>query len=140
MNKLRVTTPFSRLFANQFPFDFEDVWPEVTAERGLDVYEEDDKVIVKAAVPGVPADNVNITYEDGVLRIRARFEESEEDKKKKKAVYRMERITTFDYATTFPRPVDTNAISAKVTDGVVVITAPIAEAAKPKTIAVTASE
>lgn len=114
----------------------EDEWPELTLTEGLDVYEEDDKVIVKAAVPGVPSNKVDITYEDGVLRIKAKVEESEEEKKKRKVVYRMERVASFDYTTTIPRPIDEKTIEAQVEDGVVTVTAKIAEAAKPKKIPV----
>lgn len=119
-----------------FSFEEEEEMPELTMTEGLDVYEEDDKVVVKAAVPGVPADKVEVTFEDGVLRIRAKVEEKEEEKKKKKVVYRMDRVASFDYTTTLPRAVDEKTLEAKVEDGVVVVMAKIAEAAKPKRIPV----
>ena len=67
------------------PFEMLDEmdWPKFTMNDGLDVYEEGDKVVVKAAAPGVPAEKLEVTYEDGVLRINARHEESEEEKQKK---------------------------------------------------------
>lgn len=133
--RIRVPSQLARYYGN-FPFDMEDIWPSGPVNQGLDVYEENDKIVVKAAVPGIPAEKVEITFEDGVLRIRASMQETEEEKEKKSVVYRMERSTSFDYATTFPRPVDTAQIDARVEDGVVVITAPIAEAAKPKKIEV----
>ncbi|MCX7881090.1 MAG: Hsp20/alpha crystallin family protein [Patescibacteria group bacterium] len=114
----------------------EENWPELTMTEGLDVYEEEDRVIVKAAVPGIPSDKVEVTFEDGVLRIRAKVEEKEEEKKKRKVVYRMDRVASFDYTTTLPRPVDEKSIEAKVENGVVVISAKIAEEAKPKKIPV----
>jgi HSP20 family molecular chaperone IbpA len=79
---------------------------------------------------------VEVTYEDGVLRIRAKYEEKEEEKKKRKVVYRMDRVTSFDYTTTLPRPVDEKSIEARVENGVVVVSAKIAEEAKPKKIPV----
>lgn len=127
---------FPRSWIRTFWPEDEEEWPELTLTEGLDVYEEDDKVVVKAAVPGVPSDKVDITYEDGVLRIKARVEESEEEKKKRKVVYRMEKVASFDYTTTFPRPVDEKSIEAHVEDGVVTVSAKIAEAAKPKKIPV----
>jgi HSP20 family protein len=105
---------------------------------GLDVFETDTEIVVKAAVPGIPAEKVNVTFEDGVLRIKAEAEETEEEKKAKKVVYRQQKMSYFDYTTTLPRAVDGEKISAEVNDGVVVIKAPIAEAAKPKKIAVKA--
>lgn len=120
-----------------FSFDEDlDEWPELTMTEGLDVYEEDDKVVVKAAVPGIPADKVDVTFEDGVLRIKAKVEEKEEEKKKRKVVYRMDRVASFDYTTTLPRPVDEKSIEAKVENGVVIVSAKIAEEAKPKKIPV----
>lgn len=136
MSHIRIS-PLSRMFFR--PMLWEDdqfETPELTMTEGVDVYEEDDRVVVKAAVPGVPADQVEVTFEDGVLRIRAKFEEAEEEKKKKKTVYRMDRVTSYDYTTTLPRPVDGESIAAKVDNGVVVVTAKIAEAAKPKKIEV----
>ncbi len=128
--------PFSKSFLRPF-FSFEEEeMPELTMTEGLDVYEEDDKVFVKAAVPGVPADKVEVIFEDGVLHIRAKGEEKEEEKKKKKVFYKMERIVSFDYHTTLPRPVDEKTLEAKVEDGVVTVSAKIAEEAKPKRIPV----
>ena len=121
------------------PF-FEDMadWPELTMTQGLNVYEEDDKVVVKAAVPGIPEKKLDITYEDGVLHITGSVEEKEEEKKKK-IVYRKQMISSVDYTTYLPRPIDTAAIEAEVKDGIVTIKAPIAEAAKPKQITVKAA-
>jgi HSP20 family protein len=128
--------PFSRMMP-QWPNTWdEDEWPEVTMNEGLDVFETDNEIVVKAAVPGVPADHVDVTFEDGVLRITARSEEAKEEKEKRKVVYRQQRVSSFDYTTTLPRAVDGSSIQAEVNDGVVTVKAPIAPAAKPKKIAV----
>lgn len=134
--------PFSPWFNDRFfsVFDEEENWPVVKVTEGLDVYETGNEVVIKAAVPGIPADKVDVTFEDGVLRIRAEVEETEEEKKKKKVVYRQQKMSYFDYTTTLPRAVDGEKISAEVADGVVTIKAPIAETAKPKKIAVKAKE
>jgi HSP20 family molecular chaperone IbpA len=62
-----------------------------------------------------------------------------EEKKKKKVVYRKQMISSVDYTTQLPRPIDAAGIEAEVVNGVVTIHAPIAEAAKPKKIAVKTS-
>jgi HSP20 family protein len=116
----------------------EEEWPELTVTEGLDVYETENEVVVKAAVPGVPADKVEVTFEDGVLRIRGKVEETEEEKKRKKVVYRAQRMAAFDYTTTLPRAVSPDKIQAEVKDGVVTVKAPIAAQAKPKKITVKA--
>lgn len=133
--------PFmNRHFVRPFFSNWDDEeWPEIKMTEGLDVFEENDQVVVKAAVPGVSADQVEVTFEDGVLRITARVEEREEEKKKKKVIYRMDRVASFDYTTTLPRAIDAKSLDAKVENGVVIITGKIAEEAKPKKIAVRAT-
>lgn len=134
--------PFAPWLGDRFfpTFEEDDGWPMVKVTDGLDVYETDKEVVVKAAVPGIPAEKVDVTFEDGVLRIKAEVEEAEEEKKAKKVVYRQQKMSYFDYTTTLPRAVDGNKISAEVNDGVVIVKAPIAEAAKPKKIAVKANK
>jgi HSP20 family protein len=127
---------FPRFFQRMPALWDEDEWPEMTVTEGLDVYETDNEVIVKAAVPGISADKVDVTFEDGVLRIKARVEETKEEKEKKKVVYRQQKISSFDYTTTLPRAVEGAKISAEVVNGVVTVKAPIAQAARPKKIAV----
>lgn len=118
----------------------DDEWPELTMTDGLDVYEEDNAVVVKAAVPGIPEEKIDITYEDGVLHIAGRQEEKEEEKEKKRVVHKMQRVTSFNYATTLPRAIDANKIDATVKDGVLMVRAPVAEAAKAKKISVKKSK
>lgn len=113
-----------------------DQWPELTMTEGLNVYEEAGNVIVEASVPGIPEDKLEITYEDGVLRIMGRTEEKEEEKKKNRVVHRMQRVSSFEYSTYLPRPINESKIEAAVKNGVLTVTAPVAEAAKPKRIAV----
>ncbi len=114
----------------------EEEWPELTVTEGLDVYETSDEVVVKAAVPGVSEDKIEVTFEDGVLRIRGKAEETKEEKEKKKVVYRSQRMTAFDYTTTLPRAIDAEKIEASLSDGVLTVSAPIASSAKPKKITV----
>ncbi len=122
-------------------------WPPLTGDdgfpwvgtAGLDIYETDDEIVVKAPVPGVPPEDVDVTFENGVLRIQGKHEESEAEKKEKKNIYQQRRLTSFDYTTTLPRAVEGSKISAEISDGVVTVRAPLAEAAKPKKIAIKSS-
>ena len=132
-----MSSPLARFLYRPVMWDEDEQdWPQMTMTEGIDVYEEEDKVVVKAAVPGVSPEKVDVTFEDGVLRIRAKIEESQEEKEKKRVTYRMDRVASFDYTTTLPRPVDAQSINAVVEDGVVVISAKIAETAKPRRIEV----
>lgn len=111
-------------------------WPELTMTDGINVYEEAGNVIVEASVPGIPEEKLDITYEDGVLRIHGKSEETEEEKKKNRVIHKMQRISSFEYSTYLPRPIDDKQIEATVKNGVLTVKAPIAEAAKPKKISV----
>lgn len=107
-----------------------------TLTTGMDVYEKDGYLFVKAPVPGVPAGEVDVTYTDGQLHVSAHYEENEEDKDKKRVIHQMQRSTSFSYSVTVPTAIDDKSLEAEVKDGVVVIKAKIAEAAKPKKISV----
>lgn len=129
--------PFGRQFMRSF-FDDQDEWVNVSGNNSLNVYEEDNKVVVETAAPGIPTDKVDVTYEDGVLRISAHSEEKEEEKRKNRVAHRMQRTVSFNYATYLPRPIEADKITADVENGVITVTAPIAEAAKARKIPVKA--
>ena len=114
----------------------EDEWPEMKMNSGLNVYEEGDKVIVEAAVPGISSDKIKVTYEDGVLRVSARSEEKDVEKKGKRIVHQWNKVASFEYTTYLPRPIDSKSIEAKVKDGVITISSKVAETAKSKEIQV----
>jgi len=114
----------------------EDDWPEMKMSTGLNVYEENDKVMVEAAVPGISSDKVKVTYEDGVLRISAKSEDEDIRKKGKKIVHQWNKVSSFEYTTYLPRPIDSQKLEAKLKDGILTISAPVAEAAKAKEIEV----
>ncbi|MFA5025614.1 MAG: Hsp20/alpha crystallin family protein [Candidatus Shapirobacteria bacterium] len=114
----------------------EDVWPEMKMTNGLNVYEEGDKVIVEAAVPGIGSDKIKVKYEDGVLRISARSEEKDVEKKQNRIVHQWNKVSSFEYTTYLPRPIDSKSLEAKIKDGVITISASIAETAKAKEIEV----
>ncbi len=115
-------------------WDEENEWPELTMTEGLNVYEEDNKVVVEASVPGIPEEKIDIVYEDGVLTVSGKSEETEEEKKKNRIVHKMQRVASFNYTTYLPRAIDEKNIEATVKNGVVRITAPVAETAKAKKI------
>ncbi len=118
----------------------DDETEDIPMSNGLNVYEDSGLVHIEAPVPGVPSDKVEVTYTDGRIHIFAKHEESEEDRKKKSYIYKMERSSTFEYISEIPTSIDEKSIQAEVKDGVVHITAKVTEVAKPKKITVTSGK
>ncbi|GIW62936.1 MAG: hypothetical protein KatS3mg090_0762 [Patescibacteria group bacterium] len=115
--------------------DFDEDFGDLTMTEGVDMFEENNKIFVKAAVPGIDPNNVDITFEDGVLHIKAKEEKKEEDKNERQ-YYRKDRIVSFDYTVTVPRPVNPDSLTAEVKDGVVTVSADLADTAKSRKIPV----
>lgn len=107
-----------------------------TASTGLDIYETDNAVVVEAQVPGIKEENIEVNIEGNVLTINASQEETDEQKKKKKTVYKSTRQTSFNYSTNLPRIVDPAEAEAEIEEGVIKITIPKSEEGKPKKIEV----
>lgn len=125
------------------PFDLKSFWrwpasldDDVSAleTSQLDVYETKDNVVVKAGIAGVKSDRVDITFEDGVLRIYGEEEKEDEDEEKK---YYRKSSRSYSYKIAVPGNIDLSVDpEAKVEDGVVTVTFKKAEEAKPRKIKV----
>ncbi len=91
---------------NRLPSLFEDDdWASFLPSSGLTVSEDDQHVYIEAAVPGVDPDQVEVTYDKGVLWIRGASDQKEEDKEKK--FYR-KASSSFSYRVAVPGEVDEN--------------------------------
>jgi len=132
--------PFSLIPRSLWPSVWadEDFWPE--EREGLSLYETDNEVVAEANVPGIPADKVEVLFDSGILTIKAEHKETKEEKEKKKTVYRQARQARYYYTASIPCPVKPDEISAEVKDGVVIVTLPKAEGAKPKKVKVKAAK
>ena len=130
--------PFKPLFDYRPSIWDEDFWPEVQQTSGLNVYTDDKEtgVTVEASVSGLEPKDVKVTYHDGMLHIYGSQSEKDEEKKKGKVIKKWEMVTSVDYVTALPRPIDAKSIDAKVKNGVITITAKVAEESKPKEIEV----
>lgn len=115
----------------------ENEWPEFKMTDGLNVFEEGDKMVIQAAVPGIPNDKLKITFKDGVLKVYGEVQEKgKEEQKKKKIIHQWNKVSTFDYETVLPKEIDPKSIDAKLKEGVVTIKAQIIEEPKSKEIQV----
>ena len=105
----------------------------------LDLYETDDAVIVRATLPGVKPEDVEITITGETLTIRG--ESKHEEEQKKRNYYRQESwYGSFARSIALPSQVEADKAEAVFENGVLKLSIPKAEAAKPKTIKVTPHE
>jgi len=103
----------------------------------LDMYQTDNDVVVKAALPGFKADDVQINVTGDVLTIRG--EMKHEDEQKDKAWHiREHRWGSFERSISLPTDVVSEKAQADFDNGILTITLPKAEEVKPKTITVKA--
>lgn len=101
----------------------------------VDVYENDNAIVVKAELPGVEKDQISIDVEAGVLTLKG--ERKSDHETKEDNYYRRERTYgSFQRAFTLPEGVDPDAIKAEYKDGVLKIEVPKSETEKPKQITV----
>ncbi len=106
-------------------------------ETQMDMYEEADKFVIKLKAPGFDSKNIDISIEGNTLTVtgNAEIEEEEEDKKKK--YYKKEiRNQSFTRSVSLPNKVKTEEVEAEFKNGILHLTLPKAEEAKPKKIEV----
>ena len=102
-----------------------------------DIYESDNELVVNMDLPGVDPNMVDIRVENNVLTIRG---ERHLEEKQKENFHRVERLYgPFARAFTLSTSVDPDKIRANYKAGVLSITLPKAEAAKPKRIQIAAT-
>ncbi len=101
----------------------------------VDIYEQGDNIVLKAEVPGIEAKDVDIRVENNVLTLRG--ERKFESELMREDCHRVEReYGTFSRSFTLPNVVDTDKIKADYKDGVLQVTLPQKEEAKPKQISI----
>jgi len=104
----------------------------------LDVFEDKDNFVVKAELPGMKKDDIAVSLHDGSLSISG--ERKSENKYEDAEVYRSERFFgRFQRSVNLPTPVAADKIKAQYKDGILTVTLPKTEEAKPKKIDVNVS-
>lgn len=121
--------PFSMLRPSWFPRvrlpEIEEITPTV------DVFEEGDDVVVKAELPGMGKENIDVKVTDDIITISG--EKKKEEKVEKKNYYRMERsYGSFTRSLRLPAEVQTEKAVAKFKEGVLEVKIPKTEEAKRK--------
>jgi HSP20 family protein len=99
----------------------------------LDMHEGNDNIVVKAELPGMKKEDIDVSLHDGSLSISG--ERKAEEKFENAEVYRAERfLGRFQRTVGLPAPVAADKVKAQYKDGVLTITLPKTEEAKPKQI------
>jgi HSP20 family protein len=112
-------TPFWRFLGRP-----ERLWPSEEAWLpDTDIIERPDEIVVRADLPGVRKEDIEITVQDGTLAIRGHREESKETKEE--SYYSIERASgSFYRSIVLPQGVDSKSISATYRDGVLEVSIP----------------
>ncbi|MDA8169550.1 MAG: Hsp20/alpha crystallin family protein [Nitrospiraceae bacterium] len=111
-----------------WPFAEPEEMPELPS---VDVYEEGDDVVLKAELPGMAKDDIDVNITDHMLTISG--EKKKEEKVEKKDYFRLERsFGSFSRSFTLPTDVQADRSKAKFKDGVLEIKIPKTEEAKKK--------
>ncbi len=101
----------------------------------VDILETDNELVLKADLPELKLEDIEVRMENGTLTLKGerRFEKEE----KTTGVHRIERsYGTFVRSFTVPGAFDTNEINAEYKNGVLTVTMPKKEAAKPRQVKV----
>ncbi len=121
---------FERVFRDfESPFDPDGR----TWSPAIDIADKDDKLVLTAELPGMQKSDVKIDLQDNVLTIEG--EKRYKNEENKANYYRCERAYgKFSRSFTLPLKIDTAAVTAEFKDGVLTITMPKTEDAKPRQI------
>jgi HSP20 family protein len=100
----------------------------------LDIYQNTDNVIARVELPGMRKEDIEISLHDGMLTISGerKADSGESDKAERTERY----IGKFRRSVSLPTLVDASKVTANYRDGILTVTLPKAEEAKPKQIQV----
>jgi len=112
----------------------ESTIPARTFVPTADIYEDQDSLKVILEMPGVEKGNVNVRVEEGVLFVEGRLDLTKYQGLQ--PLYTEYNIGNYSRSFRLSNAIDQNKIGAELTDGVLSLTLPKAEKAKPRTIQV----
>lgn len=131
-------TPLGRTLAPWSDFWDEDLLPAMGNQQlgGMEVYETEKQVVVKVNVAGVSEDNIDITFEKGMLYINAQKSEEEADEKRN---YYSRGSQQYAYRISVPGEIDlSNDPDASLENGVLTVTFTKSQKSMPRKLQVKA--
>jgi HSP20 family protein len=124
-----------RLFEDSFVKP-SSAWPELgIGELPIDMYQTDNDVVVKASLPGVKPEEVDISITGDTITIKGEHKE-EKEVKEEDYLRRERRYASFNRSLMVPVSVKSDKAEATFENGVLTLTLPKAEEVKPKQIKV----
>ena len=104
----------------------------------VDIFEQNDQLVIRAEVPGVQKNDLDVRIENGVLTLHG--ERKRETEVTDDNAFRLERTHgEFTRSFTLPRTVDGASVTAAYKDGILEVRVPKAESAKPKKVEIQAA-
>ncbi len=98
---------------------------------GINVREEDNAYVLSALVPGLQAEDLNIQVLEDVVRIEGEYKTDENN-----YLVRELPLGSFSRTLRLPVAIEADSVEAKIADGILTLTLPKAESARPKKIQV----
>ncbi|MBZ5515602.1 MAG: Hsp20/alpha crystallin family protein [Acidobacteriia bacterium] len=131
---------FDRLFKEAFvPFFGEGELSTRTWAPPVDIYENENDIVLKAELPGVDPKDVEVRVEDNTLYLKG--ERKFEKEVKQENYHRVERsYGSFARSFSLPSSINAEKVKAEYKDGLLTLTLPKREEAKPKTIKIDVSK
>ncbi len=99
----------------------------------LDMYETDNDYVIKVSTPGIRPEDLDVNVSNNVLTIRGELRE-EEKREETRYHYMERRYGTFERSVVLPTSVDVNQVHANLNNGILTVTIPKTEEAKPHRI------
>lgn len=128
---------FNETFARAFG-DQQEVSPRAWVPP-VDIYETGEGLVLKAELPGINPEDVEIRVEDNTLYLKG--ERKFEKEVKEQNLHQVERsYGTFTRSFVLPSSVDSGKVAAEYQNGILTLTMPKREEAKPKTIKINVSK
>ena len=122
-----------RLFDDAFtrPLSIRYGWSMATP--AIDMYQTDNDVVVRASIPGIKADEVQISVTGDILTLKGEVKQ-EEERKDRAWHIREHRFGSFERSVVLPTDVKSDQAEAVFENGILTITLPKADEVKPRTI------
>jgi HSP20 family protein len=102
----------------------------------VDVMRDDGHLVVRAELPGIKPEEIEVTLDDDVLTVSGKHEETEEEQEKD-FLRRERRYGSFTRAVSLPPGVDAEKIKATTKDGVLEVTVPLPKEVERQPVTIT---